>query len=82
MHFRSLLWMLALSLTAARAETPQSHEDQPRGIHVLDGGSGTNIHGVSMRDASLRTNDFVTGFALRLAWTNLEPVMDPFDVEP
>lgn len=63
---------------AAADATP--YRDQPRGIYVLDGpASSTNINGVGMRDGNLRTNDFVAGYALRVAWTNLEPVQDQFD---
>ena len=52
----------------------------PHGIYVLDSqASTTNINGVSMRDANLRTNGFVTGYALRADWTTMEPAPDQFD---
>ncbi len=52
----------------------------PRGIYVLDSLAGTtNINGVSMRDANIRTNDFVTGYALRADWGTMEPAQDNFD---
>ena len=52
----------------------------PHGIYVLDSMVGTtNINGVSMRDANIRTNDFVTGYALRGDWSTMEPMQDHFD---
>jgi hypothetical protein len=51
----------------------------PRGLYVLDSSAGTNINGVSMRDANLRTNTFVTGYALRVGWSGMEPARDQFD---
>ena len=53
--------------------------DRPRGIYALDSALGSITNGVSMRDANLRTNDFVTGYVLRSAWDTLEPVQDQFD---
>ena len=52
---------------------------QPRGLYVLDSQAGTNISGVSMRDANIRDLRFVTGYALRPAWETLEPARDAFD---
>jgi hypothetical protein len=51
----------------------------PRGIYALDSALGSITNGVSMRDANIRTNDFITGYALRSAWEELEPVQDQFD---
>lgn len=35
--------------------------------------------GISLRDANIRSNDFVAGYALRVAWTNIEPAPGQFD---
>ena len=52
----------------------------PRGIYVLDSMVGTtNINGVSMRDANIRTHDFLTGYALRADWATMEPAQDQFN---
>lgn len=45
---------------------------RPRGIYVLDSAQGTQLGGVSMRDANIRTNAFVTGYVLRASWETLE----------
>jgi dienelactone hydrolase len=45
---------------------------RPRGIYVLDSAQGTQIGGVSMRDANIRTNPFVSGYVLRASWETLE----------
>jgi len=45
---------------------------QPRGIYVLDSSQGSLIGGVSMRNANIRTNSFVTGYVLRAGWDALE----------
>ncbi|MDD5138733.1 MAG: dienelactone hydrolase family protein [Verrucomicrobiales bacterium] len=52
---------------------------QPRGIFVLDSGAGTNINGVSMRDANIRNKPFVDGYLLRTEWATLEPADGVFD---
>lgn len=53
---------------------------RPHGIYVLDSAVGTTGgNGVSMRDANIRTDDFVTGYALRVGWSDMEPVQDQFD---
>lgn len=68
------------SVSTNTAVGPSAYDDQPRGIYVLDGpNSTTNLNGVAMRDGNIRTNDFVAGYALRVAWTNLEPAMGQFD---
>jgi len=52
----------------------------PRGLYVLDSSVGTtNINGVSMRDANIRTNACVTGYALRAGWSDMEPAPGQFD---
>jgi dienelactone hydrolase len=52
---------------------------RPRGIYVLDSSQGTQIGGVSMRDANIRSNAFVTGYVLRAAWETLEPAAGVYD---
>ena len=52
---------------------------QPRGIYVLDGANGHSTNGVSMRDANIRSNDFVSGYVLRAPWATLETNQDQFD---
>lgn len=47
---------------------------QPRGLYVLDSGGGTQIGGVSMRDANVRNLPFVDGYVLRTDWAQMEPV--------
>ena len=73
-----VFWLAALgivSLAMASEGFPG-----PRGIYVLDSqASTTNINGVAMRDANIRTNGFVTGYALRADWTTMEPAQDQFD---
>ena len=52
---------------------------QPRGIYVLDSVAGTQINGVSMRDANVRDKPFLDGYVLRTEWSTLEPVDGLFD---
>jgi hypothetical protein len=52
---------------------------RPRGIYVLDSAQGTQIGGVSMRDANIRTNAFVTGYVLRASWETLETGPELYD---
>ena len=74
----AMLWTGACS-TFSRAIAGENFPC-PRGIYVLDSMAGTtNINGVSMRDANIRTNDFVTGYALRVDWSTMEPTQDQFD---
>lgn len=47
---------------------------QPRGLFVLDSGGGTQIGGVSMRDANVRNLPFVDGYVLRTDWAQMQPV--------
>jgi hypothetical protein len=51
----------------------------PRGIYAIDSGAGFITNGASMRDANIRTNDFVTGYVLRAGWSVLETNQDQFD---
>lgn len=51
----------------------------PRGIYAIDSGAGFITNGVSMRDANIRTNDFVSGYVLRAGWSVLETNRDQFD---
>ena len=65
----NLRWQSAtiLLLIASAAFSPVGADEsfpRPHGLYVLDSVVGTtNINGVSMRDANIRTNDFVTGYA-------------------
>jgi dienelactone hydrolase len=52
---------------------------QPRGIYLLDSAAGTQIGGVSMRDANLRNLPFIDGYVLRTEWSTLEPTNGVFD---
>jgi dienelactone hydrolase len=54
------------------SSTNTSVRQRPRGIFVLDSAQGSLIGGVSMRDANVRSNAFVTGYVLRAAWQTLE----------
>lgn len=51
----------------------------PRGIYVLDSQAGTNINGVPMRDANIRSLPFVAGYALRPSWETMEPHSNQYD---
>ena len=73
-----VFWLAALGIISPA--TADEGFSCPRGIYVLDSqASTTNINGVSMRDANIRTNAFVTGYALRADWSTMEPVPDQFD---
>jgi dienelactone hydrolase len=52
---------------------------RPRGIYVLDSAQGTQIGGVSMRNANIRTNSFVTGYVLRANWETMETAPDVYN---
>ena len=76
--------VLALALALTFCETlcqgaTTSAATCPRGIYVLDSQAGSNVNGVSMRDANIRTNAFVTGYVLRSDWSTMEPTRDQFD---
>lgn len=47
---------------------------QPRGLYVLDSTAGTQINGISMRDANVRNYPFVDGYVLRAGWADMDPV--------
>ncbi|MBC8096281.1 MAG: hypothetical protein H7Y43_10740 [Akkermansiaceae bacterium] len=73
------LFLLTATLAAAGAAGASGNFDRPRGIYALDSALGSTNNGVSMRDANMRTNSFVTGYALRTAWDVLEPAPGQFD---
>jgi hypothetical protein len=52
---------------------------RPRGIYVVDSGAGHITNGISLRDTNIRTNDFVSGYMLRVAWQAMEPNKDQID---
>ena len=52
---------------------------QPRGIYVLDSAAGSQVGGVSMRDANIRNVSFVDGYLLRVDWSQLEPTNGAYD---
>jgi hypothetical protein len=52
--------------------TNAAAQHRPRGLFVLDSSRGTLIGGVSMRDANVRSNAFLTGYVLRAPWQTLE----------
>ncbi len=61
------------------APTNNFSTGRPRGIYVLDSAQGTQIGGVSMRNANIRTNPFVTGYVLRASWETLETGPEIYD---
>ncbi len=63
----------------ARPSDRLSNFARPRGIYILDSRLGTDIDGVSMRDANIRDLSFVTGYVLRPSWAELEPAQDVYD---
>ena len=52
---------------------------RPRGIYVLDSAAGSQVSGVSMRDANIRNVSFVDGYLLRVDWPTLEPTNGAYD---
>ena len=52
---------------------------QPRGLYLLDSAAGTQIGGISMRDANVRNLPFLDGYVLRTEWSTLEPTPGVFD---
>jgi hypothetical protein len=75
LHLLLLLAMSCLSLEVRAATV----FPQPRGIYVLDSSTGYVTNGVSMRDANIRSNDFVSGYVLRAPWATLETNQNQFD---
>src|SRR5215470_7478904 len=71
--------VLLTVVATATAAPPVDSFSRPRGIYVLDSAQGTSTNGVSMRDANIRSNSFVTGYMLRAAWELLEPAQDQYD---
>lgn len=67
-------WFTQWGLFASTNSAPTNAfpTGRPRGIYVLDSTQGTQIGGVPMRDANIRTNAFVTGYVLRASWETLE----------
>lgn len=74
-------WFTQWGLFHATNATPTNNfsTGRPRGLYVLDSAQGTQIGGVSMRDANLRTNAFVSGYVLRASWETLEPGPEIYD---
>ena len=58
---------------------PAAGFPQPSGIYVLDSSTGYSTNGISMRDANIRSNDFVSGYVLRAPWATIETNQDQFD---
>jgi hypothetical protein len=52
---------------------------QPRGLYLLDSAAGSQVGGVSMRDANVRNLPFLDGYVLRTEWSTLEPTPGVFD---
>jgi len=63
----------------AGTNPPGAMVRRPRGLFVLDSAAGTQINGVSMRDANLRSYAFLSGYVLRVAWSTLEPAQEVYD---
>ena len=76
---RITLGMLSLLLPANVLAQPAGTFDRPRGIYVLDSAQGTMTNGVSMRDANIRSNSFVSGYMLRASWDMLETAQGQYD---
>ena len=76
--FKRLILMLALLNDSDWGWAAPGYS-QPQGIYVLDSSAGTMTNGISMRDANIRSNDFVTGYVLRVNWATLEPAENSFD---
>ena len=72
------LLILPISLWLA-VGTEAAGFPQPRGIYALDSANGYVTNGVSMRDANIRSNDFVSGYVLRAPWATMETNQDQFD---
>ncbi len=73
-----LLFLLALLCLSSEVHAANGFS-QPRGIYVLDSSTGYSTNGVSMRDANIRSNDFVSGYVLRAPWATMETNQDQFD---
>ena len=58
---------------------PGPATDRPRGLFVLDSRQGTPHNGGTLRDANLRSHDFIDGYALRAAWDFMEPNPGVYD---
>ena len=71
-HLRDWFTQWGLFGSTNQAVTNAFSVGRPRGLYVLDSSQGAQIGGVSMRNANIRTNEFVTGYVLRAAWDTLE----------
>ena len=65
-----LLFLLALLCLSSEVHAANGFS-QPRGIYVLDSSTGYSTNGVSMRDANIRSNDFVSGYLLSAPWATM-----------
>ena len=74
LHLLLLPAWLGLPIWLPAADFPQ-----PCGIYVLDSSIGYSTNGISMRDANIRSNDFVSGYVLRAPWATMETNQDQFD---
>src|SRR6185369_10634796 len=74
--FSIIVWFYLVGYAIAQ---PVEGFNRPRGIFALDSAQGTNINGVSMRDANIRSNAFISGYMLRASWETLEPAQDQYD---
>lgn len=72
------LFLLALLCLSSEVQAANGFL-QPRGIYVIDSLIGQSTNGVSMRDANIRSNDFVSGYLLRPHWQTIETNQDQFD---
>lgn len=72
-------WFTQWGLFNSGSNPPPAALRRPRGLFVLDSAAGGQINGVSMRDANLRTHDFLSGYVLRVPWNTLEPAQEIYD---
>ena len=75
-------WGVLAATNPSPPAPPMPLVPRPRGLFVLDSSAGPDINGVSMRDANLRTNAFVSGYVLRAAWETLEPAPGVYRLHP
>jgi len=74
---RLLAAALALSMFAAAA--PPSHADRPQGLYILSTGVNNPNTPQDDRLANIRDYDFVSGYTLRLFWSDIETSQGVYD---
>jgi dienelactone hydrolase len=64
------------------AGSPAAQFSRPRGVFILDSGGPANYttsfgSSISLRDGNIRSHNFVDGFTLRVAWSDVESSTTP-----